>query len=250
MVGPTVAFISFIATPKLFSTSTIRALLALISSISTKGFLSLSYFFNKSRVGYLYFVNGSFGLMGLLKSISGATVFPLASSSLATFSISNSSSALFEPLFLCSVGSGFLNTSCFRSVVSITVGAALSFPSTLSLPLSFMFSSSLSLSSRGFTMVNLIFCVRYFTGFRALRMTFIVSVLRKTRNIRATTARIPTRPGVPATFSNCCTQNSPCLPPGLNTWSPISGVRNFAIATLLQIIVTASARNHFQRFTL
>ena len=51
-------------------------------------------------------------------------------------------------------------------------------------------------------------------------------------------------------FSNCCTQNKPWLPPGLNTWSPIIGVRNLANVTELQIMTSARPKNHFQRFTL
>ena len=47
MVGPTVAFISRICTPKEFSTSTIRCLFAISSSRSICGLLSLSYFFSK-----------------------------------------------------------------------------------------------------------------------------------------------------------------------------------------------------------
>lgn len=53
MVGPTVAFISFMLTPKLLSTSTILALLLFISSMSTVGLPLVSYFFSKLRVGYL-----------------------------------------------------------------------------------------------------------------------------------------------------------------------------------------------------
>ena len=70
IVGPTVAFISRMDTPKLLSTSTIRALLALISSMSTVGLSTLSYFFNRSRVGFLYLVNGSRGLIGVLSILS------------------------------------------------------------------------------------------------------------------------------------------------------------------------------------
>ena len=51
MVGPTVALMLAISTPKLRNTSTIRFLFAVCSAISIKGFPSLSYFFSKSRVG-------------------------------------------------------------------------------------------------------------------------------------------------------------------------------------------------------
>ena len=53
IVGPTVALISRICTPKEFKTSTMRCLFAMSSSLSIYGFLSLSYFFSKERGGKL-----------------------------------------------------------------------------------------------------------------------------------------------------------------------------------------------------
>ena len=98
IVGPTVALISRIDTPKLLSTSTIRALLALISSISTVGLSPLSYFFNKSRVGFLYWVNGSSGFIGVRSISSIFTTFPSAfSSSLATSTVSLPSAEVIFP---------------------------------------------------------------------------------------------------------------------------------------------------------
>lgn len=51
MVGPTVALMLLISTPKLRSTSTIRFLFAVCSAISIYGLPSFSYFFSRSRVG-------------------------------------------------------------------------------------------------------------------------------------------------------------------------------------------------------
>ena len=89
MVGPTVALISLIDTPKLLSTSTIRALLALISSMSTLGLSSSSYFFRSSSVGFLYLVKGSKGSIGVLRiSSKFTTALPAFSSFLAISTVS------------------------------------------------------------------------------------------------------------------------------------------------------------------
>jgi len=67
------ALISRIETPKLLSTSTMRALFALISSMSTFGLSPSSYFLRRSSVGFLYLVKGSSGSIGVLRISSTLT---------------------------------------------------------------------------------------------------------------------------------------------------------------------------------
>ena len=95
MVGPTVALISRIETPKLLSTSTMRALFALISSMSTFGLSPSSYFLRRSSVGFLYLVKGSSGSIGVLRISSTLTTsLPAFSSFFATSTVSLLSSSV------------------------------------------------------------------------------------------------------------------------------------------------------------
>ena len=158
MVGPTVALISLISTPKLFRTFTICSLFALISSISTNGLPSLSYFFSKSIVGYLYFVNGSFGFIGVLKISSFATAFFLSDCS-GDFDISTMSSLVGSfgcsfSLFLAVLFLSLLYD--ISSVRSITVGVWMDsdFSSVVSITVVFLKSSFSSLSTLSFACVS------------------------------------------------------------------------------------------------
>ena len=102
IVGPTVALIRLIFTPKLLSTSTIRALLALISSMSMTGFES--YFFSKSNEGKRYFVKGSQGLIGTFRLTLLTGSLELANSSpFCTATLSFSSCSLL-PVFSTTCG--------------------------------------------------------------------------------------------------------------------------------------------------
>ena len=85
MVGPTVALMRLIFTPKLSSTSTMRFLLAVISSMSTTGRLFSSYFFRSSNPGFLYFVKGSSGLIGVfnISSIDSSLPFTFSTAGAA-----------------------------------------------------------------------------------------------------------------------------------------------------------------------
>ena len=79
MVGPTVARMLRICTPKSLNTFIMRFLFASNSSLSTKfTLLSESYCFSKLRVGYFQRVKGSCGLMGVERSVAPATTLPCA----------------------------------------------------------------------------------------------------------------------------------------------------------------------------
>ena len=113
MVGPTVACIERISTPKLRSTSMIRFLLVSCSCLSTYVRPSVSYFLRSSNVGNLYLVNGSRGLIGV--SISGllstvllfAVSSPLATSICISTSVDSVSSELLFSM-ISSVEAGVL----------------------------------------------------------------------------------------------------------------------------------------------
>lgn len=121
IVGPTVAVIVLICTPKLFNTSTMRFLLAVCSFMSIYGLPSFSYFLSKSSVGYLYFVHGSFGFIGVLMF-----VLPDTSLESARFSFSGiiilSSLSLFSFAF---AGAGSLWVSSTDSSSLITASPLL-----------------------------------------------------------------------------------------------------------------------------
>ena len=151
MVGPTVALIDFIWTPNVAKTSTMRFLFASCSFSSTYTFPPSSYFLSRSSVGYLYFVQGSFGFIGVVKSILPTTVLLAAFSSVSptVISISGSfalpvllESCLLVPPFI-SVLTGVC-TSIPSSVKSTVWGAGSSYTFIL---FSSCSSSSLIISS-------------------------------------------------------------------------------------------------------
>ena len=105
MVGPTVALISRIETPKLLSTSTMRALFALISSMSTFGLSPSSYFLRRSSFGFLYLVKGSSGSIGVLRISSTLTTsLPAFSSFFATSTVSLLSSSVVASFGVSAMG--------------------------------------------------------------------------------------------------------------------------------------------------
>ena len=143
MVGPTVALMRLIFTPKLSSTSTMRFLLAVISSMSTTGRLFSSYFFRSSNPGFLYLVKGSSGLIGVFNISSIDSSLPLPCSTAGA-----ASTVMSGEFFLSSpfVAVGSMSTAMLLSSGSrlSTAGAALL--SSLSLLRSTTVASSFSSS--------------------------------------------------------------------------------------------------------
>ena len=83
IVGPIVAFILLISTPKFPSTCVIRSLLAFCSAISIAGVLS-SELSIKSSVGYSYDSRSSFGSYGVLMPPRSISPLPCSVSEVVT----------------------------------------------------------------------------------------------------------------------------------------------------------------------
>ena len=115
MVGPTVARMELICTPKSSSTLMMRFLLASSSSLVAKlGRVSLSYSLSRPSVGNFHDTKGSRGLMGVERSAVLATVVPLAFSSplaISTRMLTSFSPAAFSSSFVSGSWEGFSGCS-------------------------------------------------------------------------------------------------------------------------------------------
>ena len=139
MVGPTVARMVLICTPKLPSTSMMRFLLARCSS-SSMDTPSSSYFFRRLSTGYLYLVNGSFGLIGVFSTSVLLKVLPVAfSSAVATemsIPICSEAAAASAACFSCASISALLVRSArwraMSDIFSFCVPLAIAMVSSLS----------------------------------------------------------------------------------------------------------------------
>ena len=150
-----------ICTPKLPSTSMMRFLLARCSSSSIDT-PSSSYFFRRLRTGYLYLVNGSFGLIGVFSTSVLLKVLPVAfSSAVATemsIPICSEAAAASAACFSCASISALLVRSArwraMSDIFSSCVLLATAMVSFLfSVPVSSVFSFVGSTGAAGFANV-------------------------------------------------------------------------------------------------
>ena len=142
MVGPTVARMVLICTPKLPSTSMMRFLLARCSSSSIDT-PSSSYFFRRLRTGYLYLVNGSFGLIGVFSTSVLLKVLPVAfSSAVATemsIPICSEAAAASAACFSCASISALLVRSARWRAMSDIFSSCVLLATAMVSSLSFLF---------------------------------------------------------------------------------------------------------------
>ena len=88
------------------------------------------------------------------------------------------------------------------------------------------------------------------SGLSTRRKQVMVCVLMKVRSAMAVKNSMAASPGGPMTFSIYCTLKAPCLPPGLNTSSPVNGATTLARNIDSQYMAIAIPKNHFHMFAM
>ena len=203
MVGPTVAVMVRTCTPKLFKTSTIRFLFAVCSFMSMYGLPSLSYFLSRSSVGYLYFVHGSLGFIGVLIFGSATSVLLSAPSSVSvSFTVNPGSSPLPASAFTPVSATGATETPASPKSTVWGCGSSKTSGSSTYGIFSSVFSTMFSSLSFPTLTLNFTLFVMRLTGLSNFLTTVTVSLLIYVRNIIATRNNVAISPGTPMTFSS------------------------------------------------